>query len=128
MNVGQHFLIFSQLQNINDKLENPPKGLTELEYLLSWAAKKRAELTELMADTEKGLGSMVAASIFSICLRLSYMLFANLFTAMKALSGTLSVTGVFRTSVRVILKIIILLQLAHSGQLLADEVKAKILY
>lgn len=94
-----------------------------MEYLLAWAAKKRAKLNELMADTESGLGPMVAATILTICLRLSFMAFANLSAIMKVLSGApTSLINVFSISLRLILKTIALLQLAHCGQQFVEEV------
>jgi hypothetical protein len=113
-----------QLQKINNELENPPKIVIELERLLAQIAKKRAKLNDLMADTESGLGPLVAATIFTLCLRLSFATFANFSVAMKVLSGSLSsFTVVILASLRMILKIVILLQLAHSGQRLVEEVK-----
>jgi hypothetical protein len=113
-----------QLQKINIELESPPKIVNELERLLAQIAKKRAKLSDLMGDTESGLGPLVAASIFTLCLRLSYATFANFSVAMKVLSGSLSsFTVVILSSLRMILKTVILLQLAHSDQLLVEEVK-----
>jgi hypothetical protein len=113
-----------QLQKLNNELENPPKNVNEMELLLARVAKKRAKLNDLMADTESGLGPLVAATIFTICLCVSFSTFANFSLATKVLSGSFSSSAVFiLSSMRMILKIVHLLQLAHSGQRLVEEVK-----
>jgi len=113
-----------QLQKINNELENPPKNMNEMELLLARVAKKRAKLNNLMAVTESGIGPLVAATIFTLCLCLSFTTFANFSIALKFLSGSplSSFTVVIVSSLRMVLKIILLLQLAHSGQQLVEEV------
>jgi hypothetical protein len=70
------------------------------------------------------LHPLVAATIFTLCLRLSFATFANFSVAMGVLSGSSSSLTVFiLSSLRLILKLVILLQLAHCGQQLVEEVK-----
>jgi len=87
-------------------------------------AYKRAQLNNLVSEVGSGVGPVVAASVITLCLRLSFSLFTNFSMAMDMFSGRKMPTlgNILLVYPRTIFKSIVLAGLAHSGQRLKDEV------
>jgi len=116
---------FSKLRSLNNQLEQLPKRPADLEHLLARIAHKRAQLNILVAEVGSGIGPVVAASVITLCLRLSFSLFTNFSMAMEMFtSGKMLNLGDILVvyPARTILKAVVLVALAHSGQRLNDEV------
>ena len=116
----------SQLRNLHDHLESPPKRAIDLENLLARVAKRRGQLNNLVSEVNGGIGPVVAASVFTLCFRLSFSLFTNFSMAAEIFSGKMpSLATMLILYPRTFFKSIVLVCLAHSGQKLADEVFCK---
>jgi len=95
----------------------------DLEARLARVAQRRARLNILMSEVEAGVGPVVAASVFTLCLRLSFSLFTNFSMVAKMFSGDQPDAFLYLFYPRSILKIVALVGLAHAGQRLKDEVR-----
>jgi len=115
---------FSQLRSLNYQLEQLPKRPADLEHLLARIAHKRAQLNILVSEVGSGIGPVVAASVITLCLRLSFSLFTNFSMAMEMFTSgkMLNLGDILVVYPRTILKAVVLVGLAHSGQRLNDEV------
>jgi hypothetical protein len=117
------YYIYSQLHNIHEYLVSPPKRAVDLESVLALVAQKRVHLNALVSEINGGLGPVVAASVVTLCLRLSFSLFTNFSMAAAIFSGKMpSLSTILILYPRTFLKSLVLILLAHSGQNLADEV------
>jgi len=77
-----------------------------------------------MAKVESGIGPMVAVSVVTLCLRLSFTLFTNFSMTVVMLTGGKlpPLTNLLLVYPRTVLKSIVLAGLAHSGQRFKNEV------
>jgi len=84
----------------------------------------------LVSEVESGVGPVVAASVVTLCLRISFSLFTNFWMAMDMFTtGKMpSVGNLLIVYPRTIFKTIVLAALAHSGQRLKDEVRLKFFF
>jgi hypothetical protein len=115
--------VFFQLRNLHDHLESPPKRAIDLENLLARVAQRRAQLNILVSEVNGGIGPVVAASVFTLCFRLSYSLFTNFSMAAEIFSGKMpSLATMLILYPRTFFKSLVLVRLGHSGQKLTDEV------
>jgi len=112
------------LVKLNRQLEASSKGHPDLEVKLARVARRRARLNILVAEVEAGLGPVVAASVVTLCLRLSFSVFTNFTMVAKMFSGEHPDPFLYLFYPRSFFKGITLLGLAHAGQRLKDEVRS----
>jgi hypothetical protein len=114
---------FNKARQINALLDCAPKHVFDLESILSAAAKERALLNEEVANAIGNIGPMVFVTVITLCIRLSFVIFANF----SVTFGMIQRTTEFSTSLlflyaRAATKAILLVRVCNSGQRLKDEV------
>ncbi|XP_065336794.1 uncharacterized protein LOC135937565 [Cloeon dipterum] len=114
-----------KLQLLNGKLEQQTlEKSMDLEFILARVAKKGVELSALIESSNRGLGPLVAITVLTLCMRLSFTTYCTYYLFSLIVSRGLediSIGTLFSLIPRSLLKVAILVTFANAGQRLNNE-------
>ncbi|CAB3380868.1 Hypothetical predicted protein [Cloeon dipterum] len=114
-----------ELRLLNDKLEQQTvEKSMDLEFILARIAKKGVELSALIESSNRGIGPLVAITVLTLCMRLSFTTYCTYYLFSLIVSNGIedhSIGTLFSLIPRSLLKVAILTTFANAGERLNNE-------